>query len=172
VALAEDANGPIPRPATFDYIWGDALAELDRAAPDARIINLETSITASDDFWRGKEIHYRMHPRNASCLAAARVGCCCLANNHVLDWGYDGLAETLRTLDAAGIAHCGAGRDATEAAAPAVLDVPGKGRVLVFSYGSETSGIPAEWRATRERPGGSLFASRSTPRRNHRRVSF
>jgi poly-gamma-glutamate synthesis protein (capsule biosynthesis protein) len=75
-----------------------------------------------------------MHPRNIDCITGARIDCCCLANNHVLDWGYDGLAETLRTLDAAGIAHTGAGRDAAEAAAPAVLDVPGKGRVLVFSY--------------------------------------
>jgi hypothetical protein len=51
-----------------------------------------------------------MHPRNIDCITAARIDCCCLANNHVLDWGYDGLAETLRTLDAAGIAHTGAGR--------------------------------------------------------------
>ena len=45
-----------------------------------------------------------------------------MANNHVLDWGYDGLSETLKTLDAAGIAHAGAGNDAEEAMQPAVLD--------------------------------------------------
>jgi poly-gamma-glutamate capsule biosynthesis protein CapA/YwtB (metallophosphatase superfamily) len=119
VERAESVNGAIPRPVEFDYIWGDALAELDRAGVDLRIINLETSITSSEDYWRDKEIHYRMHPRNIDCITAARIDCCCLANNHVLDWGYDGLAETLRTLDAAGIAHTGAGRDAVEAAAPA-----------------------------------------------------
>jgi poly-gamma-glutamate capsule biosynthesis protein CapA/YwtB (metallophosphatase superfamily) len=95
--LAERVNGVIERPAEFDYIWGDALAELNRAGVDLRIINLETSITCSEDCWRGKEIHYRMHPRNIGCLTTARIDCCCLANNHVLDWGYDGLAETLRT---------------------------------------------------------------------------
>ena len=153
VELAERVNGAIPRPVEFDYIWGDALAELDRAGVDLRIINLETSVTSSEDYWRDKEIHYRMHPRNINCITAAGIDCCCLANNHVLDWGYDGLAETLRTLDAAGIAHTGAGRDAGEAAVPAVLDVPGKGRVLVFSYGSPTSGVPREWAATTQRPG-------------------
>jgi poly-gamma-glutamate capsule biosynthesis protein CapA/YwtB (metallophosphatase superfamily) len=153
VELAKSVNGTIPRLVEFDYIWGDALAELDRAGVDLRIINLETSITSSEDNWRDKEIHYRMHPRNIKCITAARIDCCCLANNHVLDWGYDGLAETLRTLDAAGIAHTGAGRDAAEAAAPAVLDVPGKGRVLVFSFGSPTSGVPWEWAATAHRPG-------------------
>ncbi|MGH7710626.1 MAG: CapA family protein, partial [Gemmatimonadaceae bacterium] len=58
VELAEQANGPIPRPVDPAYIWGDALGELDLVAPDARIINLETTITASDDFWPGKSIHY------------------------------------------------------------------------------------------------------------------
>lgn len=167
VKLAERVNGAIPRPVEFDYIWGDALAELDRAGVDLRIINLETTITSSENYWRDKEVHYRMHPRNINCLAVARVDCCCLANNHVLDWGYDGLAETLRTLDAAGIAHTGAGRDATEAAAPAVLDVPGKSRVLVFSYGSPTSGVPWEWAATAHRPGVNFLehTSEETARR-------
>ena len=72
VELAERVNGAIPRPTEFDYIWGDALAELNRAGVDLRIINLETSITSSEDYWRHKEIHYRMHPRNIDCITAAR----------------------------------------------------------------------------------------------------
>ena len=56
VELAESVNGAIPRPVEFDYIWGDALAELDRAGVDLRIINLETSITSSEDYWGDKEI--------------------------------------------------------------------------------------------------------------------
>jgi poly-gamma-glutamate capsule biosynthesis protein CapA/YwtB (metallophosphatase superfamily) len=167
VKLAESVNGTIPRPVEFDYIWGDALAELDRAGVDLRIINLETSITSSENYWCDKEIHYRMHPRNIDCIAVARIDCCCLANNHVLDWGYDGLTETLKTLDAAGIAHAGAGHDAREAAAPAVFDVSGKGRVLVFSYGSPTSGVPREWAATAQRPGVNFLEdiSEETARR-------
>src|SRR5579863_8408220 len=84
VYLAERVNGPIPRPVDGAYLWGDALAELQRAGMDARIINLETSLTASKDAWPGKGIHYRMHPRNIGCLTTARIDCCCLANNHVL----------------------------------------------------------------------------------------
>ena len=88
VTLAEAANGPIRQPARFGYIWGDALAELNRASPDVRLINLETSITASNDFWKGKGIHYRMNPQNIASLTAANIDVCALANNHVLDWGY------------------------------------------------------------------------------------
>jgi poly-gamma-glutamate capsule biosynthesis protein CapA/YwtB (metallophosphatase superfamily) len=161
VKLAESVNGAIRRPAKPDYIWGDALAELDRACVDRRIINLETSITSSEHYWPDKGIHYRMHPRNVGCITAARIDCCCLGNNHVLDWGYDGLAETIQTLDSAGIAHTGAGRNASEAAAPAVLDVPGKGRVLVFSYGAPTSGIPPKWAATANRPGVNFLEDSS-----------
>ena len=67
----------------------------ERAAPDARIINLETAVTASVDYWRGKGINYRMNPANAPALTAARIDAVSLANNHVLDWGYAGLVETL-----------------------------------------------------------------------------
>src|SRR5687768_18490754 len=45
VELAEEANGPIPKPLGFSYIWGAALAELTQRKPDVRIINLETAVT-------------------------------------------------------------------------------------------------------------------------------
>jgi poly-gamma-glutamate synthesis protein (capsule biosynthesis protein) len=156
VALAERANGPIPRPAEFAYVWGDALAEWARIAPDLRIINLETAVTTRDDWQRGKGIHYRMHPANVPCLTAAAIDCCVLANNHVLDWGYAGLAETLQTLRRAGLKPAGAGRDRAEAAAPAVLTTA-KGRVLVFSFGAASSGIPPNWAAAAGLPGVNLL---------------
>jgi poly-gamma-glutamate capsule biosynthesis protein CapA/YwtB (metallophosphatase superfamily) len=157
VASGEKINGSIRRPVEFGYIWGDALEELRRVKPDVRIINLETSITSSDDFWPGKGIHYRMHPRNIGCITAANIDCCCLANNHVLDFGYSGLKETLRTLDAAGVSHAGAGDNAVDAANPAILGNSGNGRVLVFAFGSVTSGVPREWSATAKRAGVNLL---------------
>jgi len=54
VKIAEEASGPIPKPVDFAYIWGDALEELRRADPDVRIINLETAVTNSAEFWAGK----------------------------------------------------------------------------------------------------------------------
>lgn len=157
VDLAERTSGPVPRRVDFDYIWGSALAELDRIRPDARIVNLETAVTVSDDAWPGKGIHYRMHPANVPCLTAARLDCCVLANNHVMDWGHAGLAETLATLQAAGLRTAGAGRDSREAAAPAQIDVPRKGRVLVFAFGMPSSGVPAAWAATGARAGVNVL---------------
>jgi len=157
IKLAVNAHGAIPRPLTFEYVWGDALAELDRAEVDLRIANLETAITSAESPWPDKGIHYRMHPRNIGCLTAGRISACALANNHVLDWGYRGLSETLQALDAAGIAHSGAGNDAEEAIRPAVLSTGTKHRVLFFSFGLMSSGIPQDWRATSISPGVNLL---------------
>ncbi|HEU4643867.1 MAG TPA: CapA family protein [Gemmatimonadaceae bacterium] len=157
VALAERACGAIPRPVAPGYVWGDALAVLERERPHARIINLETSITTSE-LAEPKGINYRMHPGNVAVLEAARIDCCVLANNHVLDWGDAGLLETLETLERARIRVAGAGRDLAGAEAPAVLGVAGARRVLVFAFGAEDSGIPAEWSAGEGRPGVHLIA--------------
>jgi poly-gamma-glutamate capsule biosynthesis protein CapA/YwtB (metallophosphatase superfamily) len=159
VTLAVEKNGAIHTPVDDRHIWGAALAELDRAAPDARIVNLETSVTTSEEPWPGKGIHYRMHPGNVGCLTAARIDCCVLANNHVLDWGHAGLAETLTTLHAVGVRTAGAGRDAREAALPAVIDNGARGRVLVFATGSQTSGIPLAWQAGDGQPGVSVASA-------------
>jgi len=157
VRLAERAHGEIPQPVAFDYVWGDALEAWERLAPDARIVNLETAITVSAAAAPRKGIHYRMHPDNAACLAAARLDACALANNHVLDWGEAGLAETLSALDGIGIAHAGAGRNLEEARTPARLPLARGGRVLVYSWGSTSSGIPATWAAGEATPGVDLL---------------
>jgi poly-gamma-glutamate synthesis protein (capsule biosynthesis protein) len=157
VRLAEDAHGPIPRPVDYAYVWGDALEELERMKPRARIVNLETAVTAHDRPWPGKGIHYRMHPANVPCLTAAGIDCVALANNHVLDWEREGLQETLAILKDAGIRTAGAGADAGEAAAPAVLDLGSGRRILVFAFGVESSGIAADWAATASRSGVNLL---------------
>jgi poly-gamma-glutamate capsule biosynthesis protein CapA/YwtB (metallophosphatase superfamily) len=157
VELAERSAGPIPRPVDFAYVWGDTAAELARAKADVRIVNLETAVTTSAAPWPRKGIHYRMHPANAPCLTAARIDCCALANNHVLDWGRAGLAQTLDTLHQAGIRTAGAGSDAAEAWAPAVLDATDAGRVLVFGFGERSSGIFGEWAASADRSGVALL---------------
>lgn len=155
VELAERASGPIERPVSFEYVWGDALAELERVRPHARIVNLETSITRSDAFWP-KAVNYRMSPENAPCLAAARLDVCGLANNHVADFGLDGLVDTLATLSHLSIRHAGAGRTIEEAERPAIVDRGELGRVLVLAVGSPSAGVPRAWAAESGSPGVCL----------------
>ena len=156
VALAELANGPIPKPVDFAYVWGDSLAVLQRRRPDVTMVNLETAVTAgAEPVLKG--INYKMNPANIPVLTAPGLDICTLANNHVLDWRSVGLIDTLETLHEAGIRTVGAGRNRQEATAPAILPVPGGGRLLVYAFGTESSGIPRNWAATADRPGINLL---------------
>ena len=162
VKIAEEVNGAIDFPVSFSYVWGKALEEMDRVVPDVKIINLETSITKSNDYWKGKGINYRMHPENVWILKAAKIGVCSLANNHVIDWGYSGLLETMKTLKNIDIKIAGAGRNLIEAQLPAVQKVQNKGRVIVFAFGLRNSGIPPVWGAEEKNPGVNLLEDLST----------
>lgn len=161
ISLAEKANGPILQPVDCNYIWGDALDVLDKFKPDVRIINLETSITLSNAHWKNKHIHYRMHPKNTACLSLAKIDLISLANNHVLDWGYAGLAETLFTLEQAGIKFAGAGKNVRAASRPAIIDLNSKGRVIVSAWATADSGTPPDWATTDYKPGVNRLRSLS-----------
>ena len=158
VELAARVNGSIQRPVGWSWPWGDTLPLLDAADCDARIINLETSITTSDDYAKGKGVHYRMNPANVAALTAIRPDVCVLANNHVLDFGRSGLLETLDVLAASRLRAAGAGRFQREARSPATVPIAKTGgRLLVFAFGSPSSGIPYEWAAGEDRPGVHLL---------------
>lgn len=161
VELAERACGPIPRAAEGSYVWGDALEEFDRVRPDARVVSLETGVTRSQDYWPAKGIHYRMHPENVGCLTAVRPDVCVLANNHVLDFGRAGLLETVETLTKTGLKTAGAGRTLEEAWRPAFVDLDHHARLIVFGFGTESSGIPPSWAAGDDTPGVALVADLS-----------
>jgi len=160
IRIAETVNGPIPKPVNDTYIWGEALEEFERHRPDIKIINLETSVTTSTA-WEEKGINYRMNPANISCLKAARIDCCALANNHILDWGTAGLTETVATLRSVDLQTTGAGRNRDEATHPAIFNVR-NGRVLVFAFGVPSSGIPIHWAATVSSAGVNYLPNLST----------
>ncbi len=153
VRLAERVNGPIPRPVDWPWPWGEVLALLEDAAPDVRLINLETTITAAGEFAPHKPVCYRMNPDNLPALTAFRPDVCALANNHILDFGYQGLTDTVAALTEAGIQGAGAGADLTAARRPAVVAVDDEHRVLIGSVGMKSAGVYESWAAQSERAG-------------------
>ncbi len=163
VELAERVNGPIPRAVDPAWPWGSVLDEMADLGPAVRVMNLETSVTTSDDAALEKAVNYRMAPANVDVLQVAGVDAWALANNHVLDFGAGGLLETLDTLAGAGLRAAGAGRDTTEAWRPAVV-TPAKGdhRVLVASVADVSSGVPKGWRAAAGRAGVALLPDLSS----------
>jgi len=152
VSLAEREQGKrFSRLVGPGYVWGELLEDIHSA--DLRLINLETTVTTHKEPYPDKGINYRMHPKNIDALQTAKIECCVLANNHVLDWRIPGLLETLHTLKAANISTAGAGQDSEEATSPACLKASNGRDVLVFGLGSITSGVPPDWAATDSRPG-------------------
>jgi poly-gamma-glutamate synthesis protein (capsule biosynthesis protein) len=103
-----------------------------------------------------------MHPENVGCITAAGIDCCVLANNHTLDWGRAGLAETLKTLRHAGVATAGAGEGLAEASAPAMIGSADSGRVAVFGYGVGSAGVPRDWAASADEPGVNVLRELSS----------
>jgi poly-gamma-glutamate capsule biosynthesis protein CapA/YwtB (metallophosphatase superfamily) len=162
VRLAEIVNGPIPVPVEMTWPWGDVLEVLETADPDVRILNLETAVTYGGDAVPSKGIHYRMHPANLPCLGAAAPDACVLANNHVLDFGRRGLADTLNHLTDAGLRPVGAGRDDEAAWRPAIVPT-GRGRVVIVAFGTPSSGIPRSWAAAPDRSGVAYLPQLTAP---------
>lgn len=140
-------------PETF---WGDVLPLLRSA--DAVIANLECPITGHTKEWRRtwKAFRFRADPRAIGVLKAANIRCVNLANNHILDFETEGLLETLDHLDAAGIAHAGAGRCSADALRPATLDVAG----LKLGFIGLTDNM-AEFAAGPNRPGTNFMRIKS-----------
>lgn len=166
VLLAERSNGPIGRQLDYATPWGDALVEWQRIKPAVRIVNLETAITTSPHAW-SKEINYRMHPANLPCLSAAAIDICTLANNHVLDWGYEGLAETLRLLKDSGMHSAGAGMNQAAAERPATVEFGTGQRLLLFAFGVASSGVESGWAASAERAGVAFLPDLSIASLHH-----
>lgn len=155
-----------------EWPLGDTAPILCGAA--AVIGNLECAVTQRTRPWAPPKVfHFRADPAAAAVLRAANVRCVSLANNHALDFGRDGLLETLEVLRRAGIGWAGAGRDAVEAAAPAVFDAAGIAVGVVaftdneppFAAGPDLPGTNYlridTGRSTLERVGGSLAEARS-----------
>ena len=117
-------------------MWGDVLPLLWEA--DLRIANLECALTRHVQPWvrTWKMYHFRADPAAVRFLQAARIDACSLANNHVLDFEARGLVDTLRTLEAAGIRHAGAGADSSAATEPVLLEAGGASpcRVALLAF--------------------------------------
>ena len=104
-------------------LFSDDLAAA-TAAADLFVLNLECCVSERGSPWPDprKPFFFRAPPRALNALAALGVDCVTLANNHALDFGSEALLDTLDHLEAAGIAHVGAGADAAEARGARVIE--------------------------------------------------
>ncbi|WP_033824746.1 CapA family protein, partial [Kitasatospora sp. MBT63] len=121
------------------------------ADADLSVLNLETAITE-----RGapepKTYTFRTAPKALSVLQASGVDVVSLANNHAVDFGPDGLADTLAAKAASPIPVIGIGRTAEEAYAPHLATVKGT-EVAVLAASQVVDLTNQKWRAGPAKPG-------------------
>ena len=119
------------------------------SSADVAIVNLEMAITERGEPY-DKEFVFRAPGSAALTLAGAGVDVVSLANNHILDFGSEGLEDTISVLDEVGILRPGAGANNAEAYAPRVLVLDNEIRV---AFVSASAIIPGGFSAGAERPG-------------------
>jgi poly-gamma-glutamate capsule biosynthesis protein CapA/YwtB (metallophosphatase superfamily) len=124
------------------------------AGADHVVGNLECPVTRRGTPWAGKKYTYRTAPRHAGVLTAGGFHTVTLANNHAMDFGPEGVEDTLKNLDAAKIRHTGAAMSESAAKEPVEVTLGGKTFIfLAFAYT-----YPLESHAKGAKP-GTYFAS-------------
>ena len=133
----------------YNYPWGNVLPQLKKA--DLRIINLETTLTSSEEK-EPKVFNFKSNPEHVKVLQAAQIDIVNLANNHSKDFGNEGLLETIKVLESAEIKHVGAGKNNIEARNPIIVTANG---IKIGILGA-TDNEPT-WIATKSGPGANYF---------------
>ncbi|WP_373367440.1 CapA family protein [Micromonospora purpureochromogenes] len=145
VHFADRTAGLLEDPATAFGPISSALS-----AADLAMANLETAVTT-----RGspepKEFHFRAPASTYDAVKAAGIDVASIANNHALDYGRVGLADTVDAARAAGVPTVGAGVDAAAAYAPWITEI--RGTTIAFLGFSQVSELWSAWKATDTRAG-------------------
>jgi poly-gamma-glutamate synthesis protein (capsule biosynthesis protein) len=131
---------------------GDFFAEVeDYGQTDVSMVNLATPLaTAATSL--DEELHHRTRLDAVNLLADSGVDLVNLTHSTLMDYGAEGLAQTLTALDSKGLYRVGAGRNAMEARRPEILDVKGK-RIAYLSYAMGGNNAAMDTQALKERAG-------------------
>jgi poly-gamma-glutamate synthesis protein (capsule biosynthesis protein) len=120
---------------------------------DVAIVNLETAITEGDTAIPLKEWNFKAPATSLDAVRAAGVDAVSLANNHGLDFGPEGLADSFAARAEKQFPVLGIGANAAEAYAPHRLDIKGQ-RIAIFAA-TDVMGEEhvTSWTATDEQAG-------------------
>ena len=119
---------------------------------DVAVLNLETAVTNAGTRAR-KQYTYRAPASVLTQLKSAGVDVVTLANNHGLDYGRDGLRDTLAASAATGLPVVGIGLDEDKAYAPHIIEVRGQRIAVLGATQVMDSSLEAAWTAGPRTPG-------------------
>lgn len=125
------------------------IAPLLRSA-DLTLVNLETAVTTGGTP-QPKLYHFRTNPTAFTALRDAGIDVANMANNHVLDYGRVGLADTIAAARNAHFPVLGIGANAKAAWSPYIVTI--KGVKIAFLGVSQVAELASSWVATNKRSG-------------------
>ena len=139
---------------------------LESADAAAFVINLEGPVTRRTRKGKpsGRKWTYHMTPDRLAGLDGLGITHLSVANNHALDRRLEGLYDTIKTLDEAGLVTFGGGRQIAEASEPALIELSGTRVAILAGMQSFGQYRKADWGATTDRGGIALFNSQDVPR--------
>ncbi|MBI3398684.1 MAG: CapA family protein [Deltaproteobacteria bacterium] len=116
---------------------------------DIVVVNLEAPLTNRTETFMNKEFVLKANPDAAEAIKTAGFDVATLANNHIMDYGPEGLKDTINSLNKEGISYTGAGEDLSKARKPAILNVKNK-KIAFLAYSKV---FPEEFYATNDSSG-------------------
>jgi poly-gamma-glutamate capsule biosynthesis protein CapA/YwtB (metallophosphatase superfamily) len=119
---------------------------------DLAMVNLETAI-ATGGTPQSKAFTFRAPPSAFQALKAAGLDVVTMANNHGMDFGSEGLADSLRAAEDADFAVVGIGRDAAQAFRPYTVTVKGQRIAIIGATQVLDGNLAAAWTAAEGKPG-------------------
>ncbi|QAY66421.1 CapA family protein [Paenibacillus protaetiae] len=132
----------------YDYPYKQAKLYL--SDPDITAGNLEYPVTENGTPAENKTYVFKGSPDALPALKDSGLDLVTLANNHTLDQGVEGLLDTMKHLDEAGIQHVGAGHDDMEAFQPVIIEKNG----IKIAYIGLSKVVPdVSWKADKNKPG-------------------
>lgn len=129
----------------YRYVWPNLIKELQKN--NINILNLEMALTNSTTKVP-KVFNFKASPDRANVLRMANITVVNNANNHILDYGPQGLIETLTTLDKLGIKHVGAGLNEAQAKKPIIINKNGIRIGIIGATDNEPT-----WKALKDKLG-------------------
>ncbi|MDW7657279.1 MAG: CapA family protein [Bacillota bacterium] len=119
---------------------------------DFRIINLENPLTSVTNPIDKSGPNLKGLPENICFLEAGHFDCAIIANNHLGDFGFKGVTDTLDILECKGIGHAGGGRNLDESYQPWIADKNGIRVAVIATAENEYGG------ANEKKPGMAGFS--------------
>lgn len=125
----------------FELFVGDDIESVFADAPwfiraDINMINLEHPVTKYDKA-EEKEYTFKMHPRYLRLLQKGNINLVNAANNHIYDYGINGIDDTMEYLDSVDIAYVGIGKTLQEAREPVIFTIKGRRLGFLGYFGGE-----------------------------------